>query len=99
MPTVPRFPTSDLRTATSALQGRLRWLFVGVLILSFTVYGRLIALELRDGPAYRAIAAEPIVHKHAVAGVRGRILAADGTVLAYDQPMVCLAVQYRWLQE
>lgn len=94
-----RFPTSDLRTATSDSQSRLRWLFVGVAILSFTVYSRLIALELRDGPEYRAIAAEPIVHKHTVAGMRGRILAADGTVLAYDQPMVCLAVQYRWLQE
>ena len=29
----------------------------------------------------------------------GRILARDGTVLAYDQPLVDLAVNYRWLQE
>ena len=31
--------------------------------------------------------------------MRGRILARDGTVLAYDQPLAALAVQYRYLEE
>ena len=31
--------------------------------------------------------------------MRGRILAHDGTVLAYDEALMSLAVQYRWIQE
>jgi penicillin-binding protein 2 len=31
--------------------------------------------------------------------VRGRILAADGTVLACDEPLASLAVRYRWFEE
>jgi penicillin-binding protein 2 len=31
--------------------------------------------------------------------MRGRILARDGTVLAYDQPQVDLAMNYRWVEE
>jgi penicillin-binding protein 2 len=67
--------------------------------LSLTVYGRLIALELKDGPDYRSQAEAPIVRRHSTAAVRGSILARDGTPLAYDQPTISLALQYRWLQE
>ena len=45
------------------------------------------------------MAAEPVVRKHTVPAMRGRILARDGTVLAYDQPLVNLALNYRWLEE
>jgi penicillin-binding protein 2 len=81
------------------LRNRLRWLLAIFVVLLLTVYGRLIALEVRDGPEYRAMAAEPTVRKHTVPGMRGRILARDGTVLAYDQPLVNLAVNFRWLEE
>ena len=67
--------------------------------LSLTVYGRLIALEVRDGSDYRAVAAEPIVRRQRPPAMRGRILAHDGTVLAYDEALMSLAVQYRWLEE
>ena len=67
--------------------------------MSLTVYGRLIALEVRDGSDYRAVAAEPIIRRQHPPAMRGRILAHDGTVLAYDEALMSLAVQYRWLQE
>ncbi len=81
------------------LNRRLRWLFAAFVALSLTVYGRLIALEVRDGGEYRAAAAEPIVRRHQPPAMRGRILAHDGTVLAYDEALISLAVQYRWLEE
>jgi penicillin-binding protein 2 len=78
---------------------RLRWLLVGFIALLLTVYGRLIALEVRDGQEYRAMSAEPTVRNQTLPAMRGRILARDSTVLAYDQPLFDLVVNYRWLQE
>jgi len=93
------FEPSDVQLPSAAVRKRLRWLFAGFAVLLLAVYIRLIALEVRDGPEYRAMALEPIVLKQTVPGMRGRILARDGTVLAYDQPLVDLAVNYRWLEE
>ncbi|HTQ40512.1 MAG TPA: penicillin-binding transpeptidase domain-containing protein [Pirellulales bacterium] len=92
-------PTPCRRLPPAVLRNRLRWLFAMFVMLLLTVYGRLIALELRDGPEFRAIAAEPIVRRQSVPGMRGRILARDGAVLAYDEPLVDVAVNYRWLEE
>ncbi len=78
---------------------RLSFLLAAVIVLTTTVYGRLIALQVRDGNEYRAVAAEPTVRRHTVAAARGRILARDGTVLAYDDAQMSLAVEYRWLEE
>ncbi len=85
--------------SSQLLNRRLRWLFAAFVALSLTVYGRLIALEVRDGSDYRAVAAEPIIRRQHPPAMRGRILAHDGTVLAYDEALMSLAVQYRWLQE
>ncbi len=60
---------------------------------------RLVALELHDGAAYRAEAARPATRRRALPAIRGRILASDGTVLARDEPLAGLAVQYRYLEE
>ncbi len=78
---------------------RLVWMFAAFVVLSITIVVRLVVIELHDGPDYRAVAAEPIVRKQSVPAMRGRILAGDGTVLACDQPVVALAVNYRWLEE
>ncbi len=93
------FEPIDVQPPSSALRHRLRWLFAVFAVLLLTVYGRLIALEMRDGLEYRKMAAEPTVRRQTVPGMRGRILARDGTVLAYDQPLVDLAMNYRWLEE
>jgi penicillin-binding protein 2 len=63
------------------------------------VLGRVVQLEMSQGPAFRAQAAKPLVRRRSVPGVRGRILARNGTVLACDKEILGLAVHYRWLEE
>jgi penicillin-binding protein 2 len=87
------------RGGLSTLATRLRWLFVMFVICSLAVFARLVALELRDGPEYRAQAAEPIIRERSIPTIRGRILARDGTVLAHDQSLASLAIDYRWLEQ
>jgi penicillin-binding protein 2 len=91
--------SSDGNDAMLADRRRLRWLFGMFVAMALTIYGRLIALEWQDGADYRAAAAEPVRRTRSVAVPRGKIVARDGTVLGYDQPMVDLALSYRWLEE
>jgi penicillin-binding protein 2 len=78
---------------------RLRWLLAMISALALAVFARIVALECSYGDAYRAEAAKPIERACDVQGVRGRILARDGSVLAYDREVLSLAVEYRYLQE
>jgi penicillin-binding protein 2 len=87
------------RLPPSAFRSRLRWLFAFVVLCSLTVFTRLTVLEVRDGPEYRAQASEPAVRERPTSTIRGRILARDGTVLAYDHPLASLAIDYRWLEQ
>src|SRR4051812_29235059 len=91
------FSAADSRLPSTRM--RLLLVAVAFVALEVTVFGRLISLEAQDGAEYCAVAAEPIVHDRSLPAMRGRILAHDGTVLAYDEPIVSLAVNYRWLQE
>lgn len=72
------------------------WLLLGCLSLVFL---RAVQLETSYGAAYRSEAASPLRRERSLPGVRGRILAADGTVLAVDREIHSLAVHYRYLQE
>ena len=87
------------RGGPSAFTSRLRWLFVIFAVCSLAIFARLVALEVRDGPEYRAQAAEPIFRERPIATIRGRILARDGTVLARDEPLASLAIDYRWIEQ
>jgi len=78
---------------------RLRICLGGFLLLAVMVLGRAAQLEVTQGDAFRAEAAQPLERRHSLPGVRGRILAHDGTVLAYDKKILALAVQYRYLQQ
>ncbi len=78
---------------------RVRWVFLGFVLLLTAVFGRLLQLEVTQGVAFRAEAAKPLEREHLVPGIRGRILAADGSILACDQETRALAVHYRWLEE
>ncbi|MHC4402312.1 MAG: penicillin-binding transpeptidase domain-containing protein [Planctomycetota bacterium] len=71
-------------------------LFAALLLL---VLGRVVQLEIGHGAAFRAEAARPLVRRESIPGVRGRILARDGTVLACDKQVLAVAVHYRWLEE
>lgn len=78
---------------------RLAWLFVVMVLPLLVVAGRLVQLQwfLADGFAVEerseSISFEPIPSRH------GRIIAADGTVLAFDEERFQVLVHYRWLEE
>lgn len=78
---------------------RLTWLFVVMALPLLVVAGRLVQLQwfLADGFAVEdrreSVSFEPIPSRH------GRIIAADGTVLAFDEERFQVLVHYRWLEE
>ncbi|MBS0210208.1 MAG: hypothetical protein JSS27_14770 [Planctomycetes bacterium] len=79
--------------------GRLRWGFWLFALLCGAVLARVVSLEVSYGDQQRAEAAKPLERFTLEPALRGRILAADGTVLAYDEVNTGLAVHYRWLEE
>jgi penicillin-binding protein 2 len=88
----PRRPAVDSRR-------RIRLCLLGFVVALLIVFSRAVQLEVTQGEAFRSQAAEPLVRRHSLPGVRGRILARDGTVLACDKKTLALAVHYRWLEE
>jgi len=78
---------------------RLRICLGGFLLLLAVVFGRAVQLEVTQGAAFRAEACQPLRRERRLPGVRGRILARDGTVLARDEEILALAVHYRYLQQ
>ena len=78
---------------------RLTWLFVVMALPLLVVAGRLVQLQwfLADGFAAderrESVSVEPIPSRH------GRIVTADGTVLAFDEERFRVLVHYRWLEE
>jgi cell division protein FtsI/penicillin-binding protein 2 len=86
-------------SAAADSQRRIRLCLLAFVLLLLVVLGRAVQLEVTQGAAFRAEAAKPLVRRHRLRGVRGRILARDGTVLACDRETPALAVHYRWLEE
>jgi penicillin-binding protein 2 len=78
---------------------RLRICLAGFVIALLLVFGRTVQLELTEGAGFRAEALRPVEKETALPASRGRILARDGTVLAYDRTIAAVAVHYRWLQD
>jgi penicillin-binding protein 2 len=78
---------------------RLRICLGGFLLLMAVVFGRAVQLEMTQGADFRAEATRPLKREKSLPGVRGRILARDGTVLACDKEILALAVHYRYLQQ
>jgi penicillin-binding protein 2 len=92
---------ADEHPAAAAVDSRrrLRMWLVGFVLVLIVVLGRAVQLEVTQGAAFRQEAARPLVYRQSLPGVRGRILARDGTVLAYDKKVLALAVRYRYLQQ
>jgi penicillin-binding protein 2 len=78
---------------------RLSWGVAIFTMLVVVVFARVASLEFSYGAAYRAEADKPLEREIPTRAMRGRILAADGTVLAHDEPVLALTVQYRFLEE
>lgn len=85
--------------ATVEPRQRLRGLLAGFVVLLVVILARLVYLERTEGAAFRAEAAKPLSRTKHLPGVRGRILARDGAVLAYDKKVQALAVHYRYLEQ
>jgi penicillin-binding protein 2 len=78
---------------------RLRICLIGFPLLLAIVFGRMVQLEVIQGAAFRSEAGRPLTRERSLPGVRGRILARDGTVLAYDKKVLGVAINYRFLEE
>ena len=63
------------------------------------VFGRVGAVGSDAGGGLSAEALRPIDKETVLPAARGRILARDGTVLACDETIRAVAVEYRWLQD
>lgn len=95
-----QFHLSDAATpAVVDSRRRLRICLVGFAVLAAVVFGRAVQLEVSQGPAFRDRALRPLRIQRSLPGVRGRILARDGTLLACDKQILVLAVEYRYLQD
>ncbi len=78
---------------------RLRICLAGFVVLLLLVFGRTVQLELTQGAGFRAEALRPVEKETVLPAARGRILARDGTLLAYDRVIEAVTVHYRWLQD
>lgn len=78
---------------------RLRICLAAFVAMLALVLGRAIQLEATYGPAFRDEALRPAEKKTVLPAPRGRILSRDGAILACDQTVQAVAVQYRWLQD
>ncbi len=78
---------------------RLRICVAGFAVALLAIFSRAAQLEVTQGAGFRAEALRPIAKETVLPAARGRILARDGTVLACDQTIRAVAVEYRWLQD
>lgn len=78
---------------------RLVWLFVAMALPMFVVAGRLIHLQGFVAEGFAVETRHEIESVEAMPARNGRILASDGTVLAFDEERHQLLVHFRWLEE
>jgi penicillin-binding protein 2 len=95
-----QFHARDDRTPAVVDPRRRLWIcLAGFLALLLVVFGRTVQLELAYGEGYRDEALRPVEKETPLPANRGRILARDGTPLAFDRWIQAVAMDYRWLQE
>ncbi len=78
---------------------RLRICLAGFLAAAGLVFGRMVQLQVTQGRAFCQEASRPLTRLEVLPGVRGRILASSGEILACDRQVLCLAVHYRYLED
>src|SRR3990170_4461687 len=72
---------------------RMRLCLVGFVAPLVVVFARAVQLEFSEGAAFPFEADKPLVRRQSLPGVRGRILARNGTVLAYDKRILDLILK------
>jgi penicillin-binding protein 2 len=78
---------------------RRRICLAGFLAAAGLVFGRVVQLQVIQGRSLCEEASKPLTRLEVLPGVRGRILASSGEVLACDRQVLCLAVHYRYLED
>ena len=94
-----RLAADDALSPGGDSRGRLRWVLAAIVACAAIVMTRVVTLEIFYGEGYRTAAAKPLRRVETIPAARGRILARDGTVLAFDRQLSALAVQYRYLEQ
>lgn len=101
----PIFDSGSTRSGGSAFDVdaepgvRLMWLFVAMTLPLLVVAGRLIHIQGFVAEGFAVETRHEIESIEAMPARNGRILASDGTVLAFDDERHQLLVHYRWLEE
>lgn len=101
----PIFDSGSTRSSGSAFDVdaepgvRLVWLFVAMTLPLLVVAGRLVHLQGFVAEGFAVETRHEIESIEAMPARNGRILASDGTVLAFDDERHQLLVHYRWLEE
>ncbi len=78
---------------------RLVWLFVAMALPLLVVAGRLVHLQGFVAEGFAVETRRETESVESIPARHGRILAADGTVLAFDEERYRVLVHYRWLEE
>lgn len=78
---------------------RLWWLFVAMTLPLLVVAGRLIYLQGFVAEGFAVETQQESESFEPIPARNGRIVASDGTVLAFDDERYRLLVHYRWLEE
>lgn len=78
---------------------RLAVLYVAWLIPVAAISGRLCYVQLTIADRFTSVWSRTEELERSIPARDGRILTADGLILAYDQPRFDVAIHYRWLEE
>ncbi|MFM9963853.1 MAG: peptidoglycan D,D-transpeptidase FtsI family protein [Planctomycetaceae bacterium] len=78
---------------------RMVWLFVAMALPLLVVAGRLLHLQGFVAEGFAVETRRETQSVELIPARHGRILAADGTVLAFDEERYRVLVHYRWLEE
>jgi penicillin-binding protein 2 len=85
--------------AAGTAEVRLAWIWLWLTVPLVLVLVRLGDLQLHKTAAYTDVFGRTAVIYEEIPAVDGRILAADGTVLADNEVLYDLLIHYRWLEQ
>ncbi len=97
--TLPNAPTEVARGLAAAPSARMAGLFVVMALPLLGIGGRLCQLQVELQTGYVAPFSQTRIVLEDLRAREGRILAADGSVLADDVPSYDVLVHYRWLED
>jgi len=92
-------PSGEEWSLDAAPTDRLKVLFFLFAVAFAAIAGRVVWLQTLAADRFLAVWDQPVETFEPIPAREGRILSADGQVLAFDSPRFDLLVHYRWLEE